>query len=66
MFLYIIVIQMQLSASAGLGVQYDKYKKLHYLARGKMSFPVTTDGLLKFSIKGQSHFDKDFKQVSDD
>ncbi|KGN47522.1 outer envelope pore protein 21, chloroplastic [Cucumis sativus] len=51
-----------LSASAGLGVQYDKYKKLHYVGRGKMSFPVTTDGLLRFTIKGQSHLDKDFKQ----
>ena len=65
-FLFIIVNQMQLSASAGLGVQYDKYKKLHYVGRGKMSFPVTTDGLLRFTIKGQSHLDKDFKQVSDE
>ncbi|KAA0038437.1 outer envelope pore protein 21 [Cucumis melo var. makuwa] len=62
-FLFIIVNQMQLSASAGLGVQYDKYKKLHYVGRGKMSFPVTTDGLLRFTIKGQSHLDKDFKQI---
>lgn len=54
---------MQFFGSAGVGVQYDKYKKLQYLARGKMTFPVTTDGYLKFTIKGQSHLDKDFKQV---
>ncbi|XP_022951031.1 outer envelope pore protein 21, chloroplastic-like isoform X2 [Cucurbita moschata] len=51
-----------LFASAGIGVQYDKYRKLQHFARGKMSFPVTTDGMLQFTIKGQSHHDKDFKQ----
>lgn len=58
------VNRMQLSASASIGVRYDKYEKLHYLGRGKMSFPVTTDGLLRFTIKGQSYLDKEFKEVS--
>ncbi|XP_023002118.1 outer envelope pore protein 21, chloroplastic-like isoform X1 [Cucurbita maxima] len=53
-----------LFASAGIGVQYDKYRKLQHFARGKMSFPVTTDGMLQFTIKGQSHHDKDFKQTN--
>ncbi|XP_022153118.1 outer envelope pore protein 21, chloroplastic [Momordica charantia] len=52
-----------LSASASIGVRYDKYEKLHYLGRGKMSFPVTTDGLLRFTIKGQSYLDKEFKET---
>ncbi|KAK3010630.1 hypothetical protein RJ639_012333 [Escallonia herrerae] len=52
-----------LSASIAGGVQYDRNRKLRYCVRGKKSFPVTTDGLLKFNIKGQCDADKDFIQT---
>ncbi|XP_022946381.1 outer envelope pore protein 21, chloroplastic-like [Cucurbita moschata] len=51
-----------LFSSVSFGVKYDKYKKLHYLARGKVSLPVANDGLLKFTIKGQSQLENNFKQ----
>ncbi|KAI4389658.1 hypothetical protein MLD38_001859 [Melastoma candidum] len=50
------------SASLGVGVQYDKYGKLRYNVRGKKAFPVTTNGLLSFAVKGRSDVDKEFKQ----
>ncbi|GLT64110.1 hypothetical protein SLA2020_366220 [Shorea laevis] len=50
------------SASLGVGLQYDKWGKLRYSVRGKKSFPVTTDGLLSFNIKGQCDVDKEFKE----
>ncbi|KAL9448840.1 hypothetical protein AB3S75_010889 [Citrus x aurantiifolia] len=51
-----------LSASFGLGVQYDKHEKLRYTVRGKKAFPVTSTGLLSFNIKGRCEVDKEFKQ----
>ncbi|KAK2988203.1 hypothetical protein RJ640_020685 [Escallonia rubra] len=50
-------------ASVAGGVQYDRNRKLRYCVRGKKAFPVTTDGLLKFNIKGQCDADKDFIQT---
>ncbi|KAG5542727.1 hypothetical protein RHGRI_015743 [Rhododendron griersonianum] len=51
-----------LSASLGVGVQYDRHEKLRYNVRGKKSIPVTTNGVLLFNIKGQFDVDKEFKQ----
>ncbi|XP_009372614.2 outer envelope pore protein 21, chloroplastic [Pyrus x bretschneideri] len=50
------------SASLGVGLQYDKREKLHYTIRAKKSFPVTTDGLFSFNVKGRCHLDKEFKE----
>lgn len=54
---------LQLSASLGLGVQYDKREKLRYVVRGKKAFPVTTNGLVNFHVKGRCDIGKDFIQV---
>lgn len=51
-----------LSASLGVGLQYDKHEKLRYSVRGKKTFPVTTDGLLSFNVKGQCDVDKEFRE----
>ncbi|EEF52900.1 conserved hypothetical protein [Ricinus communis] len=51
-----------LSASLGVGVQYDKQEKLTYRLRGKKAFPVTSDGLLTFNVKGWCTIDKEFKE----
>ncbi|KAL7261567.1 hypothetical protein ACSBR1_000080 [Camellia fascicularis] len=51
-----------LSASLGVGLQYDRKEKLRYSVRGKKSFPVTPNGLLRFNIKGQCDVDKEFKE----
>ncbi|GMY28954.1 outer envelope pore protein 21, chloroplastic [Fagus crenata] len=52
-----------LSASLGVGAHYDKYEKLRYSVRGKKAFPVTTNGLLSFNIKGRCVVDKEFKET---
>lgn len=44
-------------------MQYDKHEKLRYTLRGKKAFPVTSNGLLSFNIKGRCEVDKEFKQV---
>ncbi|CAN1127753.1 Outer envelope pore protein 21B, chloroplastic [Linum perenne] len=51
-----------LGASLGVGVQYDKYEKLRYSLRGKKAFPVTSDGLFTFNIKGRYYLDENFKE----
>ncbi|XP_028116026.1 outer envelope pore protein 21B, chloroplastic-like isoform X2 [Camellia sinensis] len=51
-----------LSASLGVGLQYDRKEKLRYSVRGKKSFPVTPNGLLRFNIKGRCDVDKEFKE----
>ncbi|KAF5455602.1 outer envelope pore protein 21, chloroplastic-like [Juglans microcarpa x Juglans regia] len=51
-----------LSASLGVGLQYTKREKLRYSVRGKKSFPVTTNGLLSFNIKGRCDVDNEFKE----
>lgn len=51
-----------LSASLGVGVQYDKNGKLRYNVCAKKAFPVTTDRLLSFNVKGRCDVDKEFKQ----
>lgn len=51
-----------LSASLGVGVQYDRREKLRYNVRGKKSIPVTTNGAVLFNIKGRFDVDKEFKQ----
>lgn len=55
---------IQISASLGIGLQYDKNGKVRYTVRGKKSFLVTTDGLVAFNVKGRSDVDQEFKQVS--
>ncbi|KAF5739287.1 outer envelope pore protein 21 chloroplastic [Tripterygium wilfordii] len=50
------------SANLGVGVKYSKHEKLQYSVRGKMSFPVTSDDLLSFVIKGQCDVDKEFRE----
>ncbi|KAM5573951.1 hypothetical protein ABKV19_013461 [Rosa sericea] len=50
------------STSIGAGLHYDKRDKLRYTLRGKKAFPVTTDGLLSFNVKGKYDLDKDFKE----
>ncbi|KAE8057429.1 hypothetical protein FH972_014124 [Carpinus fangiana] len=50
------------SASLGVGLQYDNRERLRYIVRGKKSFPVTTNGLLSFNIKGRCDVDKEFKE----
>lgn len=44
-------------------MKYDKREKVRYIVLGKKSFPVTTNGLFSFNIKGRCHFDKEFKEV---
>ncbi|KAI9200249.1 hypothetical protein LWI29_029932 [Acer saccharum] len=51
-----------LSASLGVGLQYDRHEKLRYTVRGKKAFPVTSNGLLSFNIKGRCDVDQEFKQ----
>ncbi|GAB2300474.1 hypothetical protein Dimus_034517 [Dionaea muscipula] len=46
----------------GLALQYDKLGKVQYSLRGKKAFPVTSNGLLNFNIKGRCDFDKEFKE----
>ncbi|KAL4650459.1 hypothetical protein ACB092_01G089800 [Castanea dentata] len=53
----------ELSASLGVGAQYDRRERLRYSVRGKKSFPVTTNGLLSFNIKGRCDVDKEFKET---
>ncbi|KAF5955987.1 hypothetical protein HYC85_008843 [Camellia sinensis] len=48
--------------SLGVGLQYDRKEKLRYSVRGKKSFPVTPNGLLRFNIKGRCDVDKEFKE----
>uniref|UniRef100_A0A5B7BWJ5 Outer envelope pore protein 21, chloroplastic n=1 Tax=Davidia involucrata TaxID=16924 RepID=A0A5B7BWJ5_DAVIN len=51
-----------LSASLGVGLQYDRHEKLRYSVRGKKAFPVTPNGLLSFNIKGRCDVDKEFRE----
>lgn len=55
---------LQLSATLGIGMEYDRREKLRYNVRGKKAFLVTTDGFLKFHIKGRCDTDKEFQKVS--
>lgn len=64
LILYIyIYISFQLSASLGVGLQYDRQEKLQYIMRGKKAFAVSENGLVNFHIKGQCNADKEFRQV---
>lgn len=51
-----------LSASLGVGLQYDKEDKLRYRVRGKKAFFVTSNGLLSFNVKGRCDVDKEFRE----
>ncbi|KAK6160858.1 hypothetical protein DH2020_004239 [Rehmannia glutinosa] len=53
-----------LSASIGVGVQYNRHDKVHYNIRAKKAFPVTSDGLLSFNVKGRCYSDEEFKEIS--
>ncbi|EYU41178.1 hypothetical protein ABFS82_03G006100 [Erythranthe guttata] len=53
-----------LSTSLGVGAQYNKNRKIHYHVRGKHAFPVTSDRLISFNIKGRCNTDEEFKKVS--
>ncbi|XP_038715409.1 outer envelope pore protein 21B, chloroplastic-like isoform X2 [Tripterygium wilfordii] len=48
------------SANVGVGVKYGKREKLQYSVHGKTSYPVTSDGLLRFVVKGQCDVNKEF------
>ncbi|KAI3757351.1 hypothetical protein L6452_04887 [Arctium lappa] len=52
----------ELSATLGVGLQYDRREKLHYTMRGKKSFPLTPDRFVNFVVKGRCDLDKEFKQ----
>ncbi|XP_059636538.1 outer envelope pore protein 21B, chloroplastic-like isoform X1 [Cornus florida] len=51
-----------LSASLGFGLHYNGQEKFRYSMQGKKAFPVTTNGLLSFNIKGRYDIDKEFKE----
>ncbi|KAF7140251.1 hypothetical protein RHSIM_Rhsim06G0004200 [Rhododendron simsii] len=51
-----------LSASLGVGVQYNRREKLRYNVRAKKSIPVTTNGVVLFNIKGRVDVDKEFTE----
>ncbi|ESQ27487.1 hypothetical protein EUTSA_v10019232mg [Eutrema salsugineum] len=50
------------STGLGVGLHYDKRQKLRCHVRGKKEFPVRTDKLVTFNIKGRCDFDQDFNQ----
>ncbi|KAM7517388.1 hypothetical protein LguiA_006971 [Lonicera macranthoides] len=52
-----------LSASLGVGLQYDRQEKIQYVMRGKKAFAVSENGLVNFHIKGQCNADKEFRQT---
>ncbi|OVA00655.1 hypothetical protein BVC80_9085g66 [Macleaya cordata] len=52
----------ELSASLGVGLQYDKHERLRYTVRGKKAFPITSNGLLSVVIKGRCDADKEFRE----
>ncbi|XP_024970150.1 outer envelope pore protein 21B, chloroplastic-like [Cynara cardunculus var. scolymus] len=52
----------ELSATVGVGLQYDRREKLHYTMRGKKSFSLTPDRFASFVVKGRCDLDKEFKQ----
>ncbi|KAJ8647214.1 hypothetical protein MRB53_000237 [Persea americana] len=53
----------ELSASTGIGIQYDKHHDgPKYCLRGKKAFPISSNGLLSFNIKGRVEYDKEFKK----
>ncbi|KAL6509880.1 hypothetical protein OROGR_022368 [Orobanche gracilis] len=55
-----------LSASFSVGADYTRqsYKsKIHFNIGGKKVFPVTSDGLLSFYVKGRCKIDEDFKEI---
>jgi hypothetical protein len=50
------------STNLGVGLHYDKREKLRCLVRGKKKFPVITDEVVTFNIKGRCDFDQDLVQ----
>lgn len=54
---------LQILASLGVGLQHEKNGKVRYIMRGKKAFPVTSNGLLRFNVKGRSDVDQEFKRV---
>ncbi|KAL0724249.1 hypothetical protein Bca4012_038848 [Brassica carinata] len=46
----------------GVGFHYDKRHKLRCHVRGKKDFPLRTNKLVTFNIKGRCDFDQDFNQ----
>ncbi|CAI0434790.1 unnamed protein product [Linum tenue] len=57
-----IAANMTFFSTGTLRVQYDKQEKLRYSLRGKKAFPITSDGMFSFNVKGRYHLDKDFKE----
>lgn len=55
-------IYPDISASLGLGMQYDRREKLQYTMRAKKAFPLSSKGLVSFHIKGRCHADQDFNK----
>ncbi|CAM8910780.1 unnamed protein product [Rhodiola kirilowii] len=50
------------SGSLGVGLLYNKDDKLLYSVRGKKEFPLASDGLVRFNIKGQYDVDREFHE----
>ncbi|XP_073046382.1 LOW QUALITY PROTEIN: outer envelope pore protein 21B, chloroplastic-like [Primulina eburnea] len=53
-----------LSASLGVGIHYNRNKKLHFNLRGKKEYPVTANGLLTFNIKARCNADEEFREIN--
>eukprot|EP00262_Sarcandra_glabra_P003609 TRINITY_DN14347_c0_g1_i2.p1 TRINITY_DN14347_c0_g1~~TRINITY_DN14347_c0_g1_i2.p1 ORF type:complete len:150 (-),score=16.06 TRINITY_DN14347_c0_g1_i2:72-521(-) len=53
----------ELSASTGVGLHYDKHQKVRYSIRGKKVFPIASNGLISFNIKGRYEVDREFREV---
>ncbi|KAF6154288.1 hypothetical protein GIB67_026744 [Kingdonia uniflora] len=52
----------EISASLGVGLQYDQDEKFRYTVRGKKSFPISSSGLVSLNVKGRCDSDKEFQE----
>uniref|UniRef100_A0A7C9DBB8 Outer envelope pore protein 21, chloroplastic n=1 Tax=Opuntia streptacantha TaxID=393608 RepID=A0A7C9DBB8_OPUST len=55
-------IYPKISASLGLGLQYDRREKLRYTMLAKKAFPLSPKGLVSFNVKGRCNADQDFNK----
>ncbi|KAK8950991.1 hypothetical protein KSP39_PZI004232 [Platanthera zijinensis] len=51
-----------LSASLGVGLEFNKHDKFGYNIRGKKLVALASNGVLGINVKGRCDTDKDFKQ----
>ncbi|KAK8966191.1 hypothetical protein KSP40_PGU001164 [Platanthera guangdongensis] len=52
-----------LSASLGVGLEFNKHDRFGYNFRGKKLVALASNGVLGINVKGRCDTDKDFKQV---